>query len=198
MDSPSAIPGRAFHYSNTGYALLSLIVERISGLPFAGFLREKIFQPAGMRHSVAFEDGKSIVEQRAFGYSEDRKDGFVRTDQSVTTSVLGDGGIYSSVGDLAHWERALRGNDILDDEMKKGAWDIQSQTGAPGEGYGYGWYIGSFHGEPSQYHTGDSIGFRTYLERFPSRDLAVIVLMNRTEAEVLRIGREIAAAALEG
>src|SRR5438270_6268651 len=80
-------PGTQYRYSNGGYSLLSLIVERVSGQRFADFLRQKIFQPAGMKSSVAFEEGISTVSHRAYGYSRDSGK-WRRTDKSLTSSVL--------------------------------------------------------------------------------------------------------------
>ena len=91
--------GSAYRYSNSGYALLALIRSRASGQRFAAFLRERIFEPLGMQATVAFENGVSTVPSRAYGYSTG--DGtWQRTDQSSTSAVLGDGGIYSSIDDL--------------------------------------------------------------------------------------------------
>src|SRR5262249_40168200 len=95
-------PGTQYRYSNTGYAFLALIVERVSGQRFAEFLRTHIFEPAGMKNTVAFEEGISTVSNRSFGYSRDGSS-WKRTDQSLTSAVLGDGGIYTSVDDLVHW-----------------------------------------------------------------------------------------------
>jgi CubicO group peptidase (beta-lactamase class C family) len=89
-------PGARFRYSNGGYALLALIVELVSGRSFAEFLRENIFLPLGMNGTVAYEAGISEVPHRALGYSK-RGEAFEQTDQSLTSAVLGDGGIYSSV-----------------------------------------------------------------------------------------------------
>src|SRR5690606_2182605 len=93
-------PGTGHRYSNGAYALLALIVGKASGQDFADFLHERIFTPLGMDGSVAYEDGISTVSNRAYGHS--LVDGrWVRTDQSSTSAVLGDGGIYSSIDDLA-------------------------------------------------------------------------------------------------
>jgi len=75
-------------------------LEKLSGVPFARFLKDNIFQPLHMDGTVAYESGVSQVPQRAYGYSPDtlHPGHFLRTDQSMTSSVLGDGGIYSSVG----------------------------------------------------------------------------------------------------
>ena len=98
-------PGSQYRYSNTEYAHLALIVEKASGMSFASFLKKNIFEPLGMRGTVAFEEGISTVPHRAYGYSR-KGGGFERTDQSVTSAVLGDGGIYSSVEDLFQIGRA--------------------------------------------------------------------------------------------
>src|SRR5207237_971783 len=95
-----------FRYSNSGYSLLSLIVEVLSGMPFAQFLKRNIFEPLKMNHSLAHEQGFSIIPNRAYGYSASGQ-GFTRTDQSLTSSVLGDGGIYTSVADLYLWDQTL-------------------------------------------------------------------------------------------
>src|SRR5262249_6313881 len=98
-------PGSAYRYSDTGYSLLSLVVARAAGTDFASFLRQRIFIPLGMSGSVAYERGVSSLPRRAFGYSRSGQS-WVRTDQSLTSAVLGDGGVYSSIDDLAKWDAA--------------------------------------------------------------------------------------------
>ena len=96
--------GTKWEYSNSGYAVLAMIVEKVSGEPFGEFLHERIFAPLKMTNTVAYEKGKNEVPHRAYGHSriDDKvKDsGFHETDQSPTSAVLGDGGIYSSLDDL--------------------------------------------------------------------------------------------------
>ena len=91
-------PGTDYRYSNSGYALLALIVKNVSGKGFAEFLEEEIFFPLGMSNSIAFEDGISIVENRAYGYSQIDSE-FTRDDQSITSAVLGDGVVGEAEGD---------------------------------------------------------------------------------------------------
>src|SRR5262249_27488983 len=99
-------PGAKFRYSNSAYALLAQIIEVRSGAPYAQFLKANIFQPLGMSNTLVYEQGISVVPNRAYGYSREGTN-FVRSDQSLTSSVLGDGGIYSSITDLAKWDQAL-------------------------------------------------------------------------------------------
>ncbi|HET9225051.1 MAG TPA: serine hydrolase domain-containing protein [Thermoanaerobaculia bacterium] len=174
-------PGSQFRYSNTGYALLALIVEKVSGRSFAQFLEANIFGPLGMAGTVAYEEGISKVERRAYGYSE--RDGrFERTDQSLTSSVLGDGGIYSSVEDLWLWDQALYGTRLLPAETLAMAFKAGTSTSdQPGSGYGYGWYVASHRGTRKVWHYGETIGFSTYLARYPDKRLTIIMLTNRND-----------------
>ncbi|HXI13892.1 MAG TPA: serine hydrolase domain-containing protein [Thermoanaerobaculia bacterium] len=174
-------PGSSYRYSNSGYALLALIVEKASGRSFATFLREEIFLPAGMQATVAFEEGISRVDRRAFGYS--RKDGgFEQTDQSVTSAVLGDGGIYSSVEDLARWDRALEKATLVRAESLRLSWTPATDTDVSGVRYGFGWRISSHRGHETLWHSGETRGFRNVIVRFPGHRLTVIILTNRNEA----------------
>jgi|SRR5687768_10573500 len=169
-------PGSKYQYSNSAYALLALIVERASGQSFAAFLRERIFAPLGMRDTVAFEEGISTVSNRAFGHTFE--DGtWKRTDQSTTSAVLGDGGIYSSIDDLAKWDAALYDQRFAD------AFVPRTPTNTPNVEYGFGWRISRHRGERMVGHSGETRGFRNVLLRFPDRRLTVIVLTNRNHPE---------------
>jgi CubicO group peptidase (beta-lactamase class C family) len=175
-------PGTSYKYSNSGYALLALIVERASGQTFASFLHDRIFQPFGMTNTVAHEDGISTVAHRAYGYSR-AADGWTRTDQSTTSAVLGDGGIYSSIDDLAKWDAAL-----YTDERLRPAFEPATPTNDPNVRYGFGWRITA----DSLWHTGETRGFRNVILRYPARKLTVVILTNRNEGEPYKIAQEIA------
>ncbi len=184
-------PGTGYRYSNGGYAFLALIVERVSSRRFADFLRENIFVPAGMNATLAFEDGISTVPQRALGYSRSGSH-WTRTDQSLTSAVLGDGGVYSSVDDLALWMRALENATVLSSSSIELASLPSVNTDDPAVRYGFGWRV-SLHGNTRMiWHTGESIGFRNALLRFPDKGLSVIVLTNRDEGEPKTIALAIA------
>jgi CubicO group peptidase (beta-lactamase class C family) len=189
-------PGSRFRYSNSGYAILSLIVEAVSRVPFAEFLKKNIFDPLGMKNTVAFVDGVSTVKNRAYGYTA-RGDGFTRTDQSLTSSVLGDGGIYSSVEDLYRWDQALYTTKLVGSKTLKQA--FTRSVSIDGEsGYGFGWYIREHLGLELISHGGDTIGFKTVIERFPEMHFTVIVLVNRNDGDPSGIARKIANTVLFG
>lgn len=181
-------PGSGYRYSNSGYALLALIVGRASGQDFASFLRQRIFQPLGMDNTVALEEGRSTVAQRAYGYSE--IDGrWLRTDQSPTSAVLGDGGIYSSIDDLAKWDAALYDERLLKKSSLNLAFSRATSTTEPDVPfYGFGWRING----DSVWHSGESIGFRNVIVRYPKQRLSVVVLTNRNDPEPYKTALAIA------
>ena len=182
-------PGSGYRYSNSGYALLALIVERASGRRFAAFLRERIFAPLGMT-AVAYERGISTVPDRAYGYSFEHGR-WRRTDQSSTSAVLGDGGIYASIDDLARWDTALYDDRLLTDAMRADAFTLHTpiRDEADVDGYGYGWRI---HGD-ALWHSGETIGFRNVIVRWPKERLTVVVLTNRNAPEPYPLALKIAA-----
>lgn len=171
--------GTRYDYSNTGYALLALIVERASGQRFADFLRSRIFTPLGMTRTVAHEEGLSVVAHRAYGYSVSGS-GIRRTDQSSTSAVLGDGGIYSSAGDLLTWSRALMARALVTPAEQQLAWTAGSLLGGGSSGYGFGWFVDDDRGLERLRHHGESRGFTNAILHYPERRLTVIVLTNRT------------------
>ena len=185
-------PGTSYRYSNTGYALLALIVERASGQRYADFLHARIFDPLGMHDTVAYENGISTVAHRAYGYSfENGK--WTRTDQSTTSAVLGDGGIYSSIADLQKWDAALYDDRLLPQSTWKQAWTPATKTDDPTIEYGFGWRI---TGE-TLWHSGETMGFRNVLVRWPQRHLTVVVLTNRNDPEPYALAKKIGALYLD-
>ncbi len=181
-------PGTQYRYSNSGYALLALIVGRASGQDFAAFLQQRIFRPLGMAHTVAHQDGVDTVAARAYGYS--RIDGrWQRTDQSTTSAVLGDGGIYSSLDDLARWDAALYDDRLLSKASRRAMFSPATATSEPDvPHYGFGWRLNG----PVQWHSGESIGFRNVIVRHPEKHLTVIVLTNRNDPEPYPLAQKIA------
>ena len=184
-------PGAQYKYSNTGYAILALVVEKISGQDYGVFLKENIFKPLKMKYSVAFEEGKSTIPNRAFGYSMDNGS-WVETDQSLTSAVLGDGGIYTNTIEMTQWIKALWDYKLLGSEMQIQSWTRKKlNNGAPIE-YGYGWHVEDYKNITHPHHGGSSIGFRNQLLLFPEQKLMVILLTNRNEGDPINEAHKIA------
>ena len=191
LDSTSFPPGTKFRYSNSGFAVLAMIVEKRSGARFAGFLKMRIFNRVGMPWTLAREEGRALVPRRAFGHS--RRDGaWHRTDQSSTSAVLGDGGIYSSVSELYRWSSALETRELLADSLRALIFQRGNKSDSTGVDYGFGWYLESRHSLPRTRHTGTSVGFRNAIIRYPTLGATIIVLTNRSNANAGALAEKIA------
>lgn len=181
------LPGSRWAYSNSGYVVLGLILRKVSGKPFPDFLSERIFAPLEMTSTIAYVRGSNTVPNRAFGHSL-QGGKWIETDQSPTSATLGDGGIYSSLEDLAKWDRALRDHTLLSEREVQAAFTpVQVRKDQPTEpdgtpaAYGFGWFLNSYRGHPRAWHYGETMGFRTAIQRFTNDGLTVIVLTNRAD-----------------
>jgi CubicO group peptidase (beta-lactamase class C family) len=180
-------PGAKWDYSNSGYAVLAMIGEKVSRQPFGDLLRDRIFVPLKMNGTVAYEKGKNVVSERAYGHA-DEGGAWRETDQSPTSAVLGDGGVYSSLDDLAKWDWALEHHSLLSEaEMSPATTpvrvtegSVQEPDGTPAS-YGFGWFLNAYQNHPRMWHYGETVGFRTTIQRFVDDKLTVIVLCNRDD-----------------
>jgi CubicO group peptidase (beta-lactamase class C family) len=180
-------PGTKWDYSNSGYAVLAMVVEKVSGQPFCDFLRTRIFAPLDMKETVAYEKGKNTVANRAYGHTHEGG-AWHEQDQSPTSAVLGDGGVYSSLDDLAKWDQALAHRTLLSEaEMKPAITPVKAEDGSVQEpngrpaAYGFGWFLNSYEDHPRMWHYGETVGFRTTIQRFVDDKLTIIVLCNRDD-----------------
>ena len=192
-------PGSKWQYSNSGYAVLAMVVEKVSGKPFGQFLHDRIFAPLKMDHTLAYEKGKNEVPHRAYGHTKEKDGSWRETDQSPTSAVLGDGGIYTSIDDLEKWDRALREHTLVSEvEMQPALTPVQP-SGGPAKfesgkavSYGFGWFLDPYQGHRRMSHDGETIGFRTTIQRFPGDKLTVIVLANRSDADPAALALRVA------
>ncbi len=180
-------PGTQWDYSNSGYVVLGVIVGKTSGKQFGEFLHDRIFSPLKMSGTVAYQRGRNEVLNRAFGHG--RNNGaWQQTDQSPTSATLGDGGVYSSLEDLAKWDRALRDHTLLSKSEMQAAitpvrvasHSVVEPDGSPAE-YGFGWFLNSYRSHTRMWHYGETVGFRTAIQRFTDDKLTIIILCNRSD-----------------
>lgn len=195
-DSLYFSPGTSYRYSNTGYALLALITEQVTGARFADVLHDSIFRPVGMRTTVAFEEGVSSVHHRAYGHSR-KAEGWIKTDQSQTSAVLGDGGIYSNPSELATWVSSLWHHRLISDTLQRQAWSKALLNNGQPIDYGYGWHLDNPSGPSYPHHDGSTMGFRNHMLVFPDQRMMVLVLTNRNEGQPRQLAERIAAIYLE-
>lgn len=177
-DSTYFETGSKHKYSNTGYALLALTVEKISGKPFGEFLNKNIFTPLEMKNTIAFEKNINEVTNRAFGYTiKGNKVQF--TDQSITSAVLGDGGIYTSLSDLYKWDQSLYNEKLISKKYLDQSWTEGTTTNGIKFPYGFGWRLETYNGNKVVYHTGSTRGFRNIIYRIPEKEFTIVILTNR-------------------
>jgi CubicO group peptidase (beta-lactamase class C family) len=208
-------PGSQWEYSNSGYVLLGLAVAKISGRPFPDFLHERIFAPLRMLHTVAYVKGRNSISNRAHGHSL-TNGRWQQTDQSSTSATLGDGGIYSNLEDLARWDEALAQHRLLNAAQMQPALTptrfAAERVTLPDDAppslskamlrYGFGWFLDAYREHPRMWHYGDTMGFKSAIQRiFPGHDttdsLTIIVLANRTDLDPTTLALHVAAQFLE-
>jgi CubicO group peptidase (beta-lactamase class C family) len=177
-----------------------MVVEKRSGMRFGDFLRRRIFTPLGMTDTVAHEKGRGEVTHRAYGHTRTTT-GWDQTDQSSTSATLGDGGVYTSLDDLEKWEHALANHTLLSaKEIEPALTPAIAANGAPlrqSDGslaplYGFGWFLNPYHGHRRYAHYGETVGFRTAIQRFPDDRLTVIILANRAEVDAPALAESVA------
>lgn len=167
-------PGAAFSYTNTGYVLLAVIVERVSGESFAQFGRRHLFEPLGMRNTQWRDDFRAVVKARAVAYDAV---GEVYHQLMPFESVIGAGGLLTTAGDLLKWNDAL-------DAGKLGAFVTSAlqRAGTLSDGrpttYASGLYVDEFQGMHRVWHSGETAGYEAYLARFPDQHLSIALLCN--------------------
>jgi CubicO group peptidase (beta-lactamase class C family) len=203
-------PGTAWAYSNSGYVILGLVAARAAGRPLGDVLRERIFEPLGMTRTLAYEKGKNEIPDRAYGHTRESAS-FRETDQSSTSATLGDGGVYSCLEDLAKWDEALRTHALLSEaEMKPALTPVRLANGSqprwpeakeaggdnlfPGRpvSYGFGWFLDPWRRRPRAWHHGETMGFRSIVERFPADGLTIVVLANRGDLDLRSLALKLA------
>ena len=169
-------PGSQFRYSNSGYCLLALIIERVSGQSFASYIQQHIFQPLQMTQSIVYEAGKPIPN-RAMGYARGTNGALVFSDQSVTSATKGDGGVYTSLTDYQTWSHALQAGTLLDLRAALIRTGLAIPS-APASSYGAGWFFRQ-PTQPILFHSGSTCGFNNYVVMIPAKRFLMAYFSNR-------------------
>ncbi len=170
-------PGNEYSYSNSGYNLLAIIVDRVSGMPFAEFTKKFLFEPIGMSSTEWRDDFKRIVKNRSVAYNSQRQGSGFEMNMPFE-DVHGNGGLLTTVGDLLLWTENLEtgkvgGPAFLEMMHRQG----RLNSGAVIE-YASGLFVTSYRDIPEVSHSGSTAGYRAFLARYPQQHLAVAVLAN--------------------
>ena len=190
IDSTYFTPGTHFRYSNTAYCLLALIIENLSGLTYNDYMLKNIFTPAGMHHTVVWNE-KTNISKQVTGYSFDSSTNKFNQSgpgEHIFFSTEGDGGIYTSVHDYEQWFMALQNGKLCSKETINKARSIQYLIdSATKTGYGYGWFIDEDTPVKKVYHSGDNGGFRTYSFTIPFKNFMIVIFSNRDNINIEKI-----------
>jgi len=183
--------GARWSYSNTGYVMLGVIIDKVTGHPYWELLRERIFAPAGMPTARILSEA-DIVPHRASGY--ELVDGEWKNQEWVSPSLntTADGSLLFSLRDLIAWVRVVRERRILSNT----SWDqmltpVTLASGRPYP-YGFGWDVETFKGQRLIGHGGAWQGFKTQLTRYEGSDVTVMILANSDSAEPGEIASAVA------
>jgi CubicO group peptidase (beta-lactamase class C family) len=166
------VPGTQFAYSNTGYVVLSSLIEQVAERPFNDAVRALVLEPAGLTHSSLEATAANPV---SVGYTNAWK----RIPSLSLEPPAGDAALISTLEDLFKWSLALDGPG-------------RSEVFTPGlGGYGYGWFIDSRFGRKRYVHTGELPGYRTVFVKFPKEHLTMILFANQDQAPMETITRDL-------
>ena len=182
-------PGTHWSYSNTGFNLAAIIVQRVSGMPFAEFTRTRLFEPLGMTHTSWRDDYTRLVKGRALAYAE--RDGAFHTDMPFE-NVYGNGGLLTTVGDLLTWNEHYDAPSAADAAMTAEQQKPGHFNDGRALGYAFGLFVGTYKGLHEVYHSGSTAGYSAFLTRFPDQKVAVAVMCNAATANATQYAHAVA------
>jgi CubicO group peptidase (beta-lactamase class C family) len=182
-------PGEKWSYTNSGYNLAAMLVERVTGAKLQAFCRKEFFEPLGMNSTQWRDDFRRIVPKRAVAY--DAKESVWYQDMPFE-DVYGNGGLLSTVSDLLKWNRNMQSGKLHSDVFRQ-----MQKPGALNDGseirYGFGLFLYDFLGLPEISHGGATGGYRAWLGRIPSKDLSIALACNAGTADTSDLADHIAA-----
>lgn len=168
-------PGEKFNYSNSNYAILGLIIERVSGMQYKKFMNKYIFEPLHMDNTYVYDP----TDEYSFAYSRSYNAHFTEWKNTHQDGVYGDKGIFTTAEDLYKWDQALYSNNFISGETA----DDTFTPRLPWEktkNYALGWRMRTFpNGEKYAYHTGWWHGYQGIFSRYMKDNFTVVILSNR-------------------
>lgn len=178
-------PGEKYYYTSSNYAVLALVIEKVTGMSYGDYLAENIFKPLGMHQTYHHDDMTKIIPKMAEGYHADKNFGLQKAPYLDWSSKAGGGSIASTVEDLAKWNAALFGKTILSEKSKKKMFTEYVESG-------YGWYIGKQFDKDYILMNGRAPGACTHMGRYPEEETFIIVLSNINVYTPRQIAKDLA------
>lgn len=183
-------PGSKWKYSNTGYRLLGMMIEKVSGMDYGVFLNKRIFQPLGMTKS-GLNNREKLIKGRATGYVWRNSE--LQNAMSVSPSIsFAGGGLVTTAVDLAKWDAALYTNKLLSQPSWNRMWQATTLNDGQSEPYGFGWRLDPYRSVARRWHGGGIPGFSTHVVRFVNEQLTIVILTNLDKSGAAQIAESIA------
>jgi len=182
-------PGSEYLYSNTGYALAGIIVERVSGKSLNEFSQGRLFRPLGMLHTQLRDDYTRVVPNRATAYAASAT-GF-RQDMPFT-NMVGNGGVLSTMADLLKWNENLDHPTVGGPEYVRAMETPMVLTSGKPITYALGLVVAPYAGMREVGHSGSTAGYSTYMSRFPEQHVTVAVWCNQAGAPATALAHQVA------
>ncbi len=189
------LPGEEYLYSNSGYILAALIVERVSGQSLQDFTDARLFEPLGMSHTEWRDDFTEVIAGRATAYETGPGD--VRHTNMSNTDVHGNGGLLTTVGDLERWNSELDLGTVLGKDLSLALETQGRLNNGTVNAYALGLIMGQYRGMRQVAHSGGTAGYRAYLARYPEDDrLSIALLCNDGDINPTRLAHQVVDAVL--
>jgi len=183
--APYSRPDTRFHYNNSNYMILGAVIEKVSGMAYADFMKENVFIPAGMNHTAVYS--KAVYDKIPVDVVGHDRTWRYSVVQNFLDGPVGDKGIYSTVHDLLLFDRALRKGRLLKKSTLDSAYTGHSEPLRGHFNYGYGWRMFEGKGHKVAYHTGWWHGFRHIYLRDLTNDVTIVLLSNLTNGSLLKL-----------
>jgi len=183
---PLFMPGNKYQYSDAGYVLLALIIEKVSGLSYRNFLKQNIFSPLGMTNSDVLDQTKPKINNRVLGYKNNDGKNFEVFDYDPLNYIVGDEGVYSSIEDMAKWSQTWEEEILVSQKCLAEAMTPAKLANGNFGKAGFSWLTGEFNGDKIVYQDGSWVGFRNIILKIPEQKLTVVILSNRTGLDTER------------
>ncbi|HEY4304773.1 MAG TPA: serine hydrolase domain-containing protein [Gemmatimonadaceae bacterium] len=187
-------PGAEYNYSNTGYVLLGIVVQRVTGKTLRQFAAERIFTPLGMTHSHFHDDHTEPAHGRAYAYSPAKNGWKINV---WANDIVGQGGLMTTIADLQKWDEnfytgKVGGKAFLTRQLDQGVLNNGTKIA-----YAYGLEVAQYRGLSMVEHSGSTGGYRTDIARFPAQHTSVATMCNVSTANSVGLAHAVADVVLQ-
>ncbi|MCG8309807.1 MAG: beta-lactamase family protein [Cytophagales bacterium] len=172
-------PNESFSYSNSGYLLLSLVIERISGQPFSEFVKERILEPLQMKNSFFSDDPHMIIKNRVVSYGKDENHNYFR--YTLNDNRLGPAGLFTTIGDLYKWDQNFYHGKVGGNEFVELMMSTNTLNNGKENEYAFGNIIDRHKGFKEVFHSGGLLGITCKISRFPTEEFTIVYLGNGSQ-----------------